>query len=293
MTTQLSNFNGLADTYDLFLFDLWGVVHNGKEPFLNTLACLKDLKDQGKSAFLLSNSPRLAQPTADRLTQMGIPADYYQGVHTSGTDCHKALRDRPDEFYKSLGEKLFHIGPGTYTPIFDTLDYVSVPILDQVDFVLISGTVDWVETLEEYDPLLNAALARNLPMVCANADKQAIHGNDRVLCAGLLAEMYAEGGGTVRIHGKPNPIMYERAHDLAQQQLGKTIKKDKILMIGDSLATDIKGANAYGIDSLMVLTGVHGAALLPHWNQKDTFQSHLSALTTTYQTTPTYVVAQL
>ena len=82
------------------------------------------------------------------------------------------------------------------------------------------------QTLEEYDPILNAALARNLPLVCANADKQVIYGQDRVLCAGLLAELYENSGGRVQLHGKPDPLMYRRAHALAQQQLDKTIEKN-------------------------------------------------------------------
>lgn len=290
MSLLLSNFSDIADAYDVFFFDLWGVIHNGKEPFANTLDCLRDLKKREKPVFLLSNSPRLVQQTADRLTQMGVPGDLYQGVHTSGADCHAALKDRHDAFYQSLGGNLYHMGPETYTPIFNTLDYVSVPTLEQADFVLMSGTVDWIQSLEEYDPILNAALDRNLPLVCANADKQVIYGQDRVLCAGLLAEVYQNGGGSVRLHGKPDPLMYQKVHDIAQQQLGKTVEKNKILMVGDSLATDIKGANAYGIDSVMVLMGVHGSALLPYWQHQDIFQRQLTTLRNTYQATPTYVI---
>ena len=290
MTLLSSKFSEIANAYDVFFFDLWGVIHNGKEPFANTLDCLRDLKKKGKPVFLLSNSPRLAQPTADRLTQMGVPFDFYQGIYTSGTDCHTALKDRTDSFYQSLGENLYHMGPETYTPIFNTLNYVSVPALEQADFILMSSTVSWIQSLEEYDPILNVALARNLPLVCANADKQVIYGQSRVLCAGLLAEVYQNSGGAVRLHGKPDPLMYQKVHDIAQQKLGKTVEKNKILMVGDSLATDIKGANAYGIDSVMVLMGVHGSALLPYWQHQDIFQKQLSTLKNTYQASPTYMI---
>ena len=111
------------------------------------------------------------------------------------------------------------------------------------------------------------------------------------MCAGLLAELYENSGGRVQLHGKPDPLMYQRVHDLAQQQLDKTIEKDKILMVGDSLATDIKGANAYEIDSLMVLMGVHESTLLPYWGQGDIFMKQLSILTNSYHATPTYVVS--
>ena len=75
------------------------------------------------------------------------------------------------------------------------------------------------------------------------------------MCDGLLAELYENSGGRVQLHGKPDPLMYQRVHDLAQQQLDKTIEKDKILMVGDSFITDIKGANPYEIDSFNGFNG--------------------------------------
>lgn len=293
MVNRLNNIDEIVENYDLFIFDLWGVIHNGKEPFVKTLESMKRLKDAGKNAFILSNSPRLVQPTIERLSKMGISKDLYQGGYTSGTDCHLSLKNRQDSLYASLGRKVYHLGPETYTPIFDTLDYESVKEIDQADFLLISGTVDWIGSLEQYNPILDAAISRNLPLVCANADKQVIHGQERVLCAGLLAEKYAEKGGKVSLHGKPNPLMYQRVHQLAEKLLNQSINKDKILMIGDSLATDIKGANNYEIESLMVLTGVHGEDLLPLWVKEEDFNEKLNRLMADYQSKPTYIISNL
>jgi HAD superfamily hydrolase (TIGR01459 family) len=293
MTLQLLNIDEIIENYELFIFDLWGVIHNGQEPFVNTLKCLARLKQANKLSFLLSNSPRLVQPTIKRLAAMGIAEDLYQGAYTSGLDCHLSLKNRKAPFYKSLGEKIFHIGPDTYLPTFDTLNYTAVPDIDQADFILISGIVDWTEPLEEYDFILEKALNRNLPLVCANADKQVIKGQKRVLCAGMLAEQYLQKGGTVSLHGKPNPLMYQKVHQLAEEFSNHSIDKKNILMIGDSLATDIKGANNYGIDSLMVLTGVHGEDLLPLWSDREKFEKKLFELEETYKSHPTYIISHL
>ena len=64
-------------------------------------------------------------------------------------------------------------------------------------------------------------------------------------------------------------------------------------MIGDSLATDIAGANAYGIDSLMVLSGIHGAELLPHISNPHLFSASLKKLGEQFNAEPTYVMEKM
>ncbi len=293
MTKILYDRDGLINQYKVFIFDLWGVLHNGQEPFVTTIECLKSLKVQNKPAFLLSNSPRLIEPTVQRLEKMGIDKNLYQGIYTSGWDCHLNLRDRTEPFYQILGETLYHMGPYTYEPIFKTLDYKPISNPEQADFILISGAVEGMETLDDYTPFLHKGLERNLPLICANADKQAIFGKEPVLCAGLMAEYYHNQGGNVYIHGKPSPVGYQRIHQMAETTLRQEFSKSEILMIGDSLATDIKGANTYGIDSLMLLTGVHGAELQPWWNNPLDFEKKLKYLTQVYQSQPTYVMEHL
>ena len=293
MATRLLNIDEISKNYELFIFDLWGVIHNGEAPFSNTLKCLARLKKENKLSFLLSNSPRLTHQTIDHLSTMGIAKDLYEGAYTSGTDCHLNLKNRDTPFYESLGKNLYHLGPETYTSIFNTLDYNAISDVNQADFLLVSGTVNWIESEDKYDFLLKKTLSRNLPAVCANADKQVICGQKRLLCAGMLAKRYLQMGGNISLHGKPSPIMYQKVHQLAEKFANQVIDKKKILMIGDSLATDIKGANTYNIDSLMVLTGVHGEDLLPLWPNPDSFENKLSVLEKTYQSQPTYIISGL
>jgi len=89
-------------------------------------------------------------------------------------------------------------------------------------------------------------------MVCANPDLVVIHAGKPALCAGALAEQYEAIGGRVRWHGKPYPSVYASCLDL----LGISDRR-RLLAIGDSLRTDIAGAQAAGIDSLLIAGGIH------------------------------------
>jgi ribonucleotide monophosphatase NagD (HAD superfamily) len=89
-------------------------------------------------------------------------------------------------------------------------------------------------------------------MVCANPDLVVMHEQKLVLCAGALAQWYEAQGGYVRYHGKPYASVYEASFGLLG--IGD---RSRILAIGDSLRTDLAGAAAAGIDSLLVAGGIH------------------------------------
>src|SRR3546814_20448995 len=98
-------------------------------------------------------------------------------------------------------------------------------------------------------------------MVCANPDLVVVVGGTRAICAGALAARYGQLGGPVAYHGKPYPPVYDRCLRL----LGIEDRR-RILGVGDSFRTDIAGATAAGIDSLLIAGGIHAEelALPPH-----------------------------
>jgi HAD superfamily hydrolase (TIGR01459 family) len=89
-------------------------------------------------------------------------------------------------------------------------------------------------------------------MVCANPDLVVIHAGRQEICAGALALRYEQLGGRVQYFGKPHPPIYRDCLVL----LGISDRR-RILAVGDSLRTDIAGANGAGIDGLLVLGGIH------------------------------------
>ena len=121
------------------------------------------------------------------------------------------------------------------------------------DFLLNTGPDDLLGAQDAavYAPLLEASLAARLPMVCANPDLEVIRDGVRIICAGLLAEQYEQAGGVVIQRGKPDPAIYTPTLAL----LGTA--RERTLALGDSLRTDIAGAQAAGIDACWILSGIH------------------------------------
>jgi hypothetical protein len=82
------------------------------------------------------------------------------------------------------------------------------------------------------------------------------YGSACELCAGALAERYLELGGAVHYFGKP----YASAYPPTLARLGVTDAR-RVLAIGDGLETDIRGARAAGLASLLVTGGILADAL--------------------------------
>jgi HAD superfamily hydrolase (TIGR01459 family) len=250
----ISGIRELAPRYDGFILDLWGVVHDGAAPFPGVLDCMERLIAEGKRLVLLSNAPRRSDDVVRRIAKIGVPERLYHGVMSSGEEAWLHLKHRDEPFYAALGRRCLHIGSERDLEMREGLDLAFVDKPSEADFILNTGPAEWDETLETYAPVLRDALARGLPMVCANPDLVVVHNGKPALCAGALAEEYQRLGGRVRWHGKPYPSVY----DSCLRLLGIGDKR-RILAIGDSLRTDIAGAARAGIDSLFIVGGIHAA----------------------------------
>jgi len=254
---HLSHFAPLAERYDGFVLDLWGVIHDGVKAFPHAIDCLAHLRDAGKRTLLLSNVPRPNEPVRAMMRGMGIEDASYTDILTSGEAVRQALLDPPDLWWTELGSRVFHLGPERDRPVFDGLKLTIVPTPDQADFVLNTGPDDHrnPSDLNEFEEVLQACFSHRLKMICGNPDLAVIRGGIRVLCAGALAERYRELGGDVRSLGKPDPAIYQPV----LQRLD--LDPSRVLAVGDSLHTDIAGASGVDLAACWVLSGIHGAAL--------------------------------
>jgi HAD superfamily hydrolase (TIGR01459 family) len=242
----------LAPAYDGFILDLWGVIHDGVSPIPGAIDCLARLVEHGKRIALLSNAPRRAADVVARITGIGVPTGLYHHVMSSGEEAWQHLRHRDDPFYAALGRHCLQIGSERDLGMREGLDLDFVESVAAADFILNCGPAGWDDTVEDYRPLLENALARRLPMICANPDLVVQHGERLALCAGALAQYYEERGGQVRWHGKPFRPIYDSCLAL----LG-VAERRRVLAVGDSLRTDLAGAAGAGLDSLFVAGGIH------------------------------------
>src|SRR5690606_6493546 len=121
------------------------------------------------------------------------------------------------------------------------------------------GFFDESRPVTDYDPLFAAARGRDLPLICINPDLVVQRQDGTVSpCAGLLAERYgAEYGGQVIYHGKPDPGVFRRCI----RDLGLAAGGAGVLVVGDGLATDLRGARAAGLDALWCTRGIHAREL--------------------------------
>jgi HAD superfamily hydrolase (TIGR01459 family) len=246
----------IAGRYDAFIVDLWGVVHDGRKPYPGVLDCLAALQRAGKHVLLLSNAPRRAHAAISRLAELGVARALYDDVLTSGEDAWHALRGRgrPDAppFYRDLGRRCFLFGAARDLSMFDELDVERVADIAAADFILCTNLYDYGETPAMHEATLRAAASRGQPMICANPDLVVVHGDTLEYCAGAVAELYERLGGQVAWHGKPHAPIYARARAM----LGG-VAPARVLCVGDSLRTDIAGANNAGLESLLVVGGIH------------------------------------
>jgi HAD superfamily hydrolase (TIGR01459 family) len=118
------------------------------------------------------------------------------------------------------------------------------------------------ETPDDYAGELAAMRARDLTMLCANPDLVVHRGERLVYCAGALAQAYEAVGGKVVYYGKPHLPIYESVLACLTALLGHAPKRP--LAVGDGLLTDIKGANAAGLEALFIADGVHGEEIAPY-----------------------------
>lgn len=283
----LSGLVEIADRYDGFILDLWGVLHDGERPYPGVIECLERLRSAGKQVCLLSNAPRRCASVVRKLEGMGIGRDLYTHVLTSGEATFDALRDPPDAWHAALGRALLHLGPERDTDIYQELDYEVVPSVEAADFVLNTGIDSYDETVADHEATLAACAARRLPMVCANPDLVVMIGSSMAICAGMLALRYEEMGGDVRYHGKPHAPVYRRCFSL----MGIADPR-RILAVGDSLRTDVAGANAAGIDALLVTGGIHMEELGTAWGERPD-PSRLARIVTDGGQRPTAAIPHL
>lgn len=254
---HLNGFAPLANRFDGFIIDLWGVVHDGVHPYPGAVQCLAELRQAGKKSVLLSNAPRRAAVAQAAMREMGIADDLYSGILTSGEATHSLLESRADPFFAALGQRMFHLGPERDRNVFAGLDYVLVARPSEAEFVLNTGPdeITGLVELRSYEATLQEFRAADLPMICANPDLEVIRDGVTTICAGTLAQRYEALGGRVRWIGKPDATIYQPV--LAM--LG--FPKARILAVGDALRTDIAGAKAAGLASCWVIGGIHNALL--------------------------------
>jgi HAD superfamily hydrolase (TIGR01459 family) len=270
----ISGLSEIASGHDALICDVWGVVHDGQKHHPAAAEALARFRQNHGPVILLTNAPRVPAEVAAQCASYGLPPDCYDAIVSSGG----AARDELARRSATGTVPLYYIGPDRDLAMIAGLDIRRTDIA-QAEVALAIGLVDdMVETVEDYQDVLAALRGRGLTMLCANPDLVVHRGARLVYCAGALAQAYEALGGEVIYYGKPHLPVYRaalaaaaRAADAAQRQSPK-----RPLAVGDGLLTDIRGANAAGLEVLFIADGVHGEEVNPYTAE------HLAALFTRF-----------
>ncbi len=274
---KLKSLKEIEDKYDVFFIDLWGVIHNGLKLFESINIVLNRLKKKNKVIFFITNAPRRSIVIADQLNDFGLSKNFYDRIISSGEITWLSLKKNYEK------KKCFMIGPPRDYHLVEGLDIEVVEDYSNgVDIIINTGPWGDDDILENYTDLLNSLIKFNSLMICSNPDKTVIRGNNFMICAGLLAEYYEKIGGKVIYYGKPHSNIYEFCYKLIE-------KENKILVIGDSLENDIKGANLQKLDSVLITDGIHREVN----NNKDIDKEKLDDLIKKKNIKPKFVMRKL
>ncbi len=247
----LSSIAPFAETSDLWFVDIWGVMHNGVRPIASSVEACEAFRKQGGTALLVTNSPRPSESVARQLDSIGVSRDAYDGIISSG-DVSRSLIE------EWAGRRILHIGPERDLATFAGLRAEPGASVDEADVAVCTGLYDdEVETPENYSAVLEKLRARNVPMICANPDLKVERGGRIIYCAGAIAAAYVALGGMVSYAGKPYRPIYELALRMGSDLRGTPIGKERVLAIGDGVATDIAGSAGFGVRSVFIASGVY------------------------------------
>ncbi len=289
MIQIVSNLSEISDRYDALFCDLWGCVHNGIAAFPEAVAALQAFRAKGGRVVLLTNAPRPRAEVQEQLKMWGVPADAWDTIATSGDSARLAM------FQGLVGTRVYHIGEERDLPFFEPIKLIdNCPTMERVPLAEAEGIV----CTGPFDPLADPdvnradflyAKQKGLKLLCANPDIVVDRGEVREWCAGALAKLYTEMGGESLYFGKPHPPVYELARRRLAE-MGGGVPDDRILAVGDGIATDIKGAMGEDIDSLFI-TGGLAAEETATDHSPDT--SKLKSFVDSHQMTPTFAMGML
>nr|WP_309402633.1 TIGR01459 family HAD-type hydrolase [Aminobacter niigataensis]WMD00480.1 TIGR01459 family HAD-type hydrolase [Aminobacter niigataensis] len=245
---QLAGIRDLAERFDVFILDQFGVLHDGVAPYPGAIETLVRLHELGKRTLLLSNSGKRSAPNEARLARLGFVPGSWDHFLSSGEVAWQSLRK---QLGSEAGLRCLLIARDGDRSAVENLPLTLVEPGEEADIVLLSASEGDRFDLDHYRRLLQPAAARGARCLCTNPDKIMLTSVGPRFGAGRIAELYAELGGAVTWIGKPFPEIYAAALDM----LGNP-DPVRVVCVGDSIEHDISGGQGAGLRTALVMTGV-------------------------------------
>lgn len=254
---KIDRFEAIADRYKVFLFDAYGVLKNSQGPIEGIDRTFAWLEANNKPFYILTNdASRSPKQLMDSYYELGHKHIKQSQIISSGMLTGEYLS------YKVNDGKVVYVGPNSSAYFIESqgLSALHISEVDLSDLEEVSAVAfmddegfDWQEDINK---VVNLLRFRNVPVIVANTDLgYPVSSREISIAIGGLAGMIQNILGKVFIHfGKPDAQMFNFAFAHMAEE-GVSPEKDEVLMVGDTLITDIIGGNKYGLDTALVLTG--------------------------------------
>ena len=241
-STSSPEMESLAHQHDCLLLDLDGTLFRGHEPTIGAVQTLAAV--DSRALFVTNNASRSAEEVADHLRELGFTA-CADDVVTSAQSAARVLGQR-----LPAGSKVLVLGTDALAAEIGAVGLRPVRMFADEPVAVVQGlsmTLAWPDLAE-------AALAIGAGALWVTSNLDPTLPTERGLVPGngsMVAALRTATGVEPQVAGKPAPGVMLDA--LARGKFHTP------LVVGDRLDTDIAGANAAGLPSLMVLTGVNTA----------------------------------
>lgn len=235
-----------VESYDAALLDLDGVLYVGPDAVAYAAEALGEARAAGmRLAFVTNNAARTPQTVAEHLTDLGIPA-------------------RPDEVATSAQAAVRLVAevvpPGSAVLVVGG-DGLRQALLERDLRPVSSADEDPAAVVQGYHPNVGwsilaegaYAVARGIPWIASNTDRTVPTPRGIAPGNGTLVEV-------IRMATGKDPVIAGKPELALHRESAERVNAQRPLVVGDRLDTDVLGANRADVDSLLVLTGVHGPA---------------------------------
>ncbi|WP_420148351.1 TIGR01459 family HAD-type hydrolase [Spirosoma sp.] len=253
---QLADFKTVAADYKVIFFDAFGVLKNSEGIIPGIEHTFAWLQETGKDFYVLTNdASRGPHELAESYYRQGFYAITPERIISSGMLAREYLD------LKVHNGTVAYLGTEKSAHYLETTGLTTLPIsqVDLKDIDDINALVllddegfDWNTDLTK---TVNLLRKRNIPVIVANTDATYPVSKTRISIAiGAVAKMIEGIVGKQFIRfGKPDAQLFMFAYERLENSA--EVSKRDILMVGDTLKTDILGGNKFGLDTVLVLTG--------------------------------------
>lgn len=248
---HLDGIGALAERYQVFLLDQFGVLHNGTNPYPGAVEALSALKRAGKTIVVVSNSGRRAKPNESRLLKLGFEPGSWDQFVSSGEIAWRSFHEMAISGGLRPNTKCLLISREDDRSAIEGLPFMLTRDGDDAELVLISASEGDRYDLDHYRRQLGPAAARQVQCFCTNPDKIMLTAVGPRFGAGRLADLYESLGGSVTRIGKP----YAPIFDAALALVGNP-DRGTVVCVGDSVEHDIAGGIGAGVATALVLSGI-------------------------------------